>query len=202
MKIHDETRIPEFLKMLDELKNTRLEIGIFGEDDGDMVMIGSVHEFGADITPKKSRFLTIPLNKKAKEKSPRDFDDLFVLHADSGELFLVKEKGKDSLEFYYWLARSVKIPERSFIRAGFDKNKDNMISKGDDLLEQVIQLKLPVDTFFSVLGEYLVGQIQGYLTSLKEPPNSPVTANNKGSSNPLVDTGRLRDSITYKVVRD
>ena len=45
-----------------------------------------------------------------------------------------------------------------------------MISKGDDLLEQVIQLKLPVDTFFSVLGEFLVGQIQGYLTSLKEPP--------------------------------
>lgn len=202
MIIHDETRVPDFLKILDDLKRTHLEIGIFSEDDGDMVMIGSVHEFGADIVPKKSNFLTIPLNKKAKEKSPRDFDDLFVLHADSGELFLVKEKGESGLEFYYWLARSVKIPERSFIRAGFDKNKDDMIAEGDKLLEQVIQLELPVETFFDIMGEYLVGRIQKHMTSLKDPPNSLVTANNKGSSNPLIDTGRLRDSITYKVVKD
>lgn len=202
MIIHDETRVPDFLKMLDDLKRTHLEIGIFSEDDGDMVMIGSVHEFGADIVPKKSNFLTIPLNKKAKEKSPRDFDDLFVLHADSGELFLVKEKGESGLEFYYWLARSVKIPERSFIRAGYDKNKDDMIAEGDKLLEQVIQLELPVETFFDILGEYLVGRIQKHMTSLKDPPNSSVTANNKGSSNPLIDTGRLRDSITHKVVKD
>ena len=201
MKIEDETRVPEFLKMLDELTRTHIEIGIFGEDDSEMVMIATVNEFGANIKPKKSRFLTVPLSSKVVGKNPRDFHDLFVLRAGSGELYLVRNKGETELEFFYWLAKSVQIPERSFIRSGYDTNKNNMIGKIEPLLEKVISLELSVDAFFNTMGEYIVGLIQDYLTSLKSPPNSPVTIQNKGSSNPLVNTGRLRQSITYKVVR-
>lgn len=167
MKVHDETKVPEFLKMLDELHNTHLEIGVFGEEDSEMVMIASVHEFGVKIkvTDKMRAYLhSIGIHLKPSTKT-------------------------------------IKIPERSFIRAGYDKEKENIIRESEKLLEKVMKLELPVDVFFTTLGEIIVGKIQKYLTDLKKPPLHPATIKNKGSSNPLIDTGRLRESITYKVVR-
>lgn len=203
VKIMDENRIPIFKKILEELFAYKLLVGIFSSAGSDILMIAGVNEFGADIRPKKGKFLTIPLSKKAKGKNPRDFKDLFVIKADSGELFLVKEKGKgkDELEFYYWLARSVKIPERSFIRSGFDERLPNIENKAIMLLKQVLLMKISVGNYYDLLGEYIAGQLKDYMTELDSPPNSPVTINNKGSSNPLIDTGRLRQSIDYKVVR-
>ena len=92
-----------------------------------------------------------------------------------------------------------KIPERSFIRAGFDANKNKFIERGNRLIEDVITLKLKPHTFLEIMGEYLAGIIKDYLVDLRSPPNSQQTIEQKGSSNPLVDTGRLRDSITYKI---
>ena len=39
-----------------------------------------------------------------------------------------------------------------------------------------------------------------YLTDLKTPPLAESTIRRKGSSNPLIDTGQLRSSITWQVV--
>jgi len=167
MKVHDETKVPEFLAMLDELFNTHLEIGVFGEDDSEMVMIASVHEFGVDI--------------KVTDKM-RGYLHSIGIHLNPR-------------------TRTIKIPERSFIRAGYDKEKENIIRESEKLLEKVLKLEMPVKVFFETLGELIVGMIQKYLTDLSSPPLHPATIKNKGSSNPLIDTGRLRDSITYKVVR-
>lgn len=201
MKIKDTNNIPSYKKMLEELFSYKILIGIFGEDDSEILMIAGANEFGADIRPENGRFLTIPLSKKAKGKNPRDFPDLFVLHAQSGELFLVKEKGESDLEFYYWLARSVQIPERSFIRSGWDDRLPNIEDRAIKLLKKVLTMELTPLDYFNAIGEYVVGQLKDYMTKLSSPPNSPITTNNKGSSNPLIDTGRLRDSIAYKVVR-
>ncbi|HSH50849.1 MAG TPA: hypothetical protein VK982_03910 [Bacteroidales bacterium] len=167
MKVHDETKVPEFLAMLDELLNTQLEIGIFGEDDSEMVMIASVHEFGVDI--------------KVTNKM-RGYLHSIGIHLNPN-------------------TKTVKIPERSFMRAGYDKEKENIIRQSEKLLEKVLKLELPVKVFFETLGELIVGMIQKYLTDLSSPPLHPATIKNKGSSNPLIDTGHLRESITYKVVK-
>ncbi len=167
MKIHDETKVPEFLKMLDELYNTHLEIGVFGEDDSEMVMIASVHEFGVKI--------------KVTDKM-RGYLHSIGIHLNPN-------------------TKTIKIPERSFIRAGYDQEKDNIIRESEKLLEKVMKLELPVDVFFTTLGEIIVGKIQKYLTDLRTPPLHPVTIARKGSSNPLIDTGRLRSSITFKIVK-
>lgn len=94
------------------------------------------------------------------------------------------------------------IPERSFIRAGFDYYRSRIEDNAVELLEQVIYGGLPALTFFDGLGQIMVGFIQTYLTDLDYPPNSPTTIARKGSSNPLIDTGQLRDSITYEVVEN
>ena len=44
------------------------------------------------------------------------------------------------------------------------------------------------------------GVLQRQIVLLKEPPNAPATIALKGSSNPLLDTGVLLGSATYRVV--
>lgn len=168
MKIHDENNVPKFLEMLEELSSTHLEIGIFGEDDSEILMIANVNEFGCKI--------------KVTDKM-RNYLHVIGIH--------LKKTTKE-----------ISIPERSFIRGGFQEHKSKMESEGEKLLEQVINFQLPVNTFFNTLGEYIAGLIQDYMTDLRTPPNHPVTIANKKSSNPLINTGRLRQSITYKVVRN
>lgn len=94
------------------------------------------------------------------------------------------------------------IPERSFIRAGFDYYRSRIEENAVELLEQVIYKGLSAYTFFDALGHIMVGFIQTYITDLDTPPLSPITIKKKGSSNPLIDTGQLRDSITYEVVEN
>ena len=64
----------------------------------------------------------------------------------------------------------------------------NIIENGGDMRHMLQQL-----------GEVHVGDIQQRIRDLKEPKNSDVTIARKGSSNPLIDTGRLRQSVDYIV---
>lgn len=96
-------------------------------------------------------------------------------------------------------APSIGVPERSFIRAGLEKNEKNIISQADKLAEQVIMNNVDSRGAMELLGTTTVGMIQEYTTSLSSPPLKPETIENKGSSNPLIDTGNMRDSITYKI---
>lgn len=93
----------------------------------------------------------------------------------------------------------VKIPERSFIRAGFDANKDYINDLAQQLLPQVLQLRMSVDQFYGIMGNAIVGRLHRFLVNLREPINHPYTIKQKGSSNPLIDTGRLNQSITYRI---
>lgn len=154
--------------MLEELSTTHLEIGIFSDSGGDILMIANVNEFG--------------LNIKVTDKM-RNYLHYIGIH-------LKKE------------TTEIKIPERSFIRGTVDSKMNDIKSKGETLLGKVIHLELPVSVFFDTLGEYVVGLVQEYMTDLKSPPNHPATIANKGSSNPLISTGRLRQSITFRQVKN
>ena len=91
------------------------------------------------------------------------------------------------------------IPERPFFR--------NALAESERSVGRILQAGL--DTKKMVVGEQLAGRvgahvqgkIQDSITSLKEPPNSPSTIRAKQSSNPLVDTGFMRDSVTWEVER-
>lgn len=91
------------------------------------------------------------------------------------------------------------IPERSFIRAGFDSNKQDIQSQADKLVTKVIDMTLDESSAAKLLGEIAKGKIQEFAINLSSPKNSDITVEIKGSSNPLVDTGKMIDSISYKV---
>lgn len=93
----------------------------------------------------------------------------------------------------------IKIPERSYIRSSFDDNETKLMELGD-MLSGVLDGDMSPRNFYEALGQTCVGTIQDYMINeVKSPPNSGLTIANKGSSNPLVDTGRLVGSIDYEI---
>lgn len=198
MQVNEQNDIPRILEEVRVLAKLRIEVGVFGEDDSFMSMLATVHEFGAVIRPKK-QYLTIPLMKKYQGKSPREFD-LFFLRAKSGNSFLVREKGKNELEFAYMLVKEVNIPERSFLRSTFDEKEKEWFQYSLMLLKQLMSGKTTAREMCEKLGARMQKDIQRKMREIKTPPNSPSTIAKKGSNNPLIDTGRLRQSVVYKVV--
>ncbi len=92
----------------------------------------------------------------------------------------------------------IKIPERSFLRTGHDENVDRIIKQTERAIGQVLAGKMSVDDMLDLYGEQMATAIKKYMRDLKSPANHSFTVDQKGSSNPLVDTGQLIESITWR----
>lgn len=90
------------------------------------------------------------------------------------------------------------IPERPFmanaVREGRGKYRSLMRADAKGILDGSGSL----DRTMRRLGELAKGDIQSHIGSTG-PANSPVTVGLKGSSTPLIDTGAMRQAVTYKV---
>ena len=95
--------------------------------------------------------------------------------------------------------RYITIPERSFLRAGFDKHHMEIIKTGEDIFSLVLEGKIDADTFLNMIGLELATKIKEYAVDLRKPGNHPFTIERKGSSNPLVASGNLVDSIKHSI---
>lgn len=92
----------------------------------------------------------------------------------------------------------IRIPERSFIRTGHDANVDRIIKQTERALGQVIAGYMSIDDMLDLYGQQMATAIKTYMRDLKTPENHPYTIEQKGSSNPLVDTGQLIESINWR----
>lgn len=93
------------------------------------------------------------------------------------------------------------IPERAFLRGGFDEYAEDVIDSAEPLMADVIGGTMSVDQLSELIGLMLSSKIKEFAVDLKSPPNSSMTIERKGSSNPLVDTGDMIGSITYEVTK-
>lgn len=87
------------------------------------------------------------------------------------------------------------IPPRPWLIPGVESAEQDIVDTVTHCLEQ----ELPVAQMMEQIGAVAAGAVQQYMTDLQTPPNAPYTVEQKGSSNPLIDTGALRASVTYKV---
>lgn len=92
----------------------------------------------------------------------------------------------------------ITIPERSFLRSGHDEHADEVLKKASMALGQVIDGEMNIDNWLDLYGQMMATKIKQYIRDLSSPPNHPYTVDQKGSSNPLVDTGGLIESVTWK----
>lgn len=98
------------------------------------------------------------------------------------------------------------IPERPFMRNAMRSNDGKYQSflkkAAKTIIDAAINGSSPAAAkrqALRQLGIIAQGDIQSEITALRSPPNSQVTIARKGSSNPLIDTGRMRQSVTYKL---
>ena len=198
--IKDENNIPKLMKSLKQLKGSTISVGV---PDGDLADIAAVHEFGATITVTRRKYLAIPLQRKYKGRSPREFSDLFFVPSKSGDggtLCKRKGKGKNAqLEACYWLTKSVKIPERSFLRSTVDQKEKDFYKFAEKQLDKWLQSNSDPEPMLNALGLQFRGYVQDTIKDLSSPPDSSLTKAVKGSGNPLIDTGNLIGSIEYEV---
>lgn len=199
MEIFDDNeQLMRLQRELDELDRYAIEIGVFGSDDSFYAMLAYVHEFGMQIRAKK-KYLAIP-TKAAGLKRPADFGN--ELFKPKGKNVLAIAKGNGGIEVMFILKESVNIPERSFIRSTFDEKNDAWMNFLESQIERVCELEIKARDVFERLGGIIAGDIQKKMNDIHTPKNAALTVSNKGSSNPLINTGELKRHVTWKVVRD
>lgn len=92
----------------------------------------------------------------------------------------------------------IKIPERSFLRNGHDENIDRIIKQTERAIGQCLIGKMSIDEMLDLYGQQMSTAVKKYMRDLSQPANHSFTVSRKGSSNPLVDTGGLVESIMWK----
>lgn len=198
---------PEVIKQLEILNHAKVRVGFFGDGESGETLLTIVraNEYGAEISPKNGRFLTIPTSAVPRGvKSAKEIDGLFRPKNKDGSLQnrlvkRVKKGAKYELVTYYYLVTHVSIPPRPFIRNAWNANKHNyerIIKRG---VEAIIFDGMTAETVLNRLGATAAADIQRSSIALRKPANAPATIERKKSTNPLVDTGELQRMVTYKV---
>lgn len=90
---------------------------------------------------------------------------------------------------------TIRSPARPFFRNAIETNIKKWYASFGDLVssggsDRVVMGKL---------GEIIRNDIAMSITKFSTPPNAQSTIEQKGSSKPLIDTGLMRRSVTYKV---
>lgn len=103
------------------------------------------HEYGATITPKKSKYLTIPLpaalnaNGTPKKKSARDWNNTFVATSKAGNLIIFQRVGSKIVPLYV-LKKSVTIKPRLGMREALQGGIPYFVDKAvDAMLKEIVQ---------------------------------------------------------------
>lgn len=91
------------------------------------------------------------------------------------------------------------IPERSFLRTGFDECEDQVLQTIDLTLGHCLGGQISQEEFFRNIGLLLMSGVKDRIQSMQNPSNHPFTVAQKGSSAPLRDTGNLIGAINYEV---
>ena len=178
MTVRTEGHRPDFTNMakeLNKLNHLAVAVGFFGENDAKLLTIVRANEYGATIRPK-------PGNK-------------------FGGYLMVPYKDENGKQRFYKL-KEVVIPPRPFIKNAWDANKGKYKQMVFDGLKDICNGDSTARKFLNKLGTTCVKDMREEAVKLKNPPNAPLTIANKGSENPLVDTGEMIRKVTYKIIAD
>ena len=91
------------------------------------------------------------------------------------------------------------IPSRPFMRQTFSNRQGELRKHVDAEYDAVIKQKKTTEIALKALGAWYQTQIQNEIVHGDFVPNAQMTIDNKGSDRPLIDTGRMRQSIRYVV---
>lgn len=203
----DLTGFTEYKNRMDKIGEsirgkTKVKVGVFAKEGSALSKYAGLHEEGGTITPKTARWLTIPLNKQAKGKSPRQFPNLKFIPSKKGSPFLAMVSNK-KVTPYYVLKKKIVIPKRAFI--GDTVNNPAKVAKVFDvnksIFERVLRGESNINQYLNGIGESFAAEFKNTINDGMSPPNSPLTIALKGHSATLKGKSpfKLMQSITFKL---
>jgi len=92
------------------------------------------------------------------------------------------------------------IPPRPYLRPTLQKNNFYKSLRKMTFIK-VMRGELNPDVAMHQLGDTIANDIKDEIVAVSSPSLDRKTIEKKGSTNPLIDTGHLLHSVTYKVVR-
>ena len=95
---------------------------------------------------------------------------------------------------------TARTPERSFLRSTTDEQRPNISRVQKKVYEKIVTAEISVKNGLALLGEFLTGKVKNKIRTLKTPANKPSTIKRKKSSNPLIDTAQMLQSIQHEEV--
>jgi len=172
-------------KELDKLRGDKfVTVGIHegaqGVESSDLTMasLGAIHEFGAEIN-----------HPGGTSYGYATQDD-----AAAGKVRFLKT-GQGYAELGVTGPHQINIPARPWLAPGVESGTKEYIQT----IEAGVKSGTNPDIILETIGIIAQGKVQQYMTDLQTPPNAPSTIAKKGSSNPLIDSGAMRQSVTYVV---
>ena len=99
--------------------------------------------------------------------------------------------------------KHIHIPERSYIRRGFEEGKASFNQAMNTLIGEYFKGKITADELLEALGRQALTDTVGNMGVGTTPITAITMANRKhsASSTPLTDTGTLFNHITYRIVK-
>ena len=136
---------------------------------------------------KEFKGLVVKVGVQGRDASKLNNGTTVVTYAAANE-FGTKTAGRNN---------NVVIPERSFLRSTTDK-KDHWKKEIKTAYNLIIDRKSTALASIAKVGIIARDDIIRTITDFVPPPNAESTIKKKKSSQTLIDTGLLRNSISYK----
>ncbi len=93
------------------------------------------------------------------------------------------------------------IPSRPFLRNSVDNHMDEIEAHLKAWCEKILQGEMEAHELMSNMGMLMQGIIRKEISEGSFVPNAPSTVSKKGSDRPLIDSGLMRDSVNYQIVK-
>jgi len=107
--------------------------------------------------------------------------------------------GVDMTDIAMWNELGTRhVPPRPFLRQSVDGN-EGKIKKMCEAQMQAIAKGGTAEEAMNAIGIMQKGLIQETIAKGSFAPNAPSTIKRKGSSKPLIDTGRMRQSVNFVI---
>lgn len=91
-----------------------------------------------------------------------------------------------------------KTPPRPAFRNALDGSRVKLGRVTRKIYDDVLLGRLTPKEGLERIGIWMEGRVKRSITNLHTPANAQRTIEAKGSSNPLIDTGQMRNSVTFK----
>lgn len=133
---------------------------------------------------------------------------------------LLKKSGLRSVAVGYWVGENKtdegadlvtvaraneygtkRIPQRSFLRSTVDENKEQIDRRIVAEMKAVVDDRKDFLAALTALGVYAVALVKRKISRSREwaTPLAWSTVKRKGSTQPLVDTGQMRNKVDYRI---